>query len=185
MEKWYIRGMVGIYKITSPTGRVYIGQSWDIKGRFRFYKCVGSRTQKILHRSFAKYGINNHTFNIIHELPLDISQEILDEYEIFYLEHYKSLNINMLNIKGAGRGGKHTSETKALMSKQQKESHAINPNRNSGQWRAIYQYEIGGQILRRFNSVAEAARDTGICQSCIINCAAGRTSHAGGFLWRR
>ena len=29
--------MIGIYKITSPTNRVYIGQSVNIKKRFRSY----------------------------------------------------------------------------------------------------------------------------------------------------
>ena len=30
--------VVGIYKITSPSGKIYIGQSIDIQKRFKHYK---------------------------------------------------------------------------------------------------------------------------------------------------
>jgi predicted GIY-YIG superfamily endonuclease len=30
--------MIGIYKITSPSGKVYIGQSWDIYDRWKKHK---------------------------------------------------------------------------------------------------------------------------------------------------
>lgn len=84
MEKWYIGSMVGIYKILSPSGRVYIGQSWDIEKRFSWYSSVKPTTQKLLYRSFNKHGVKNHKFDVICELPSDVSQEILDKYEIFY-----------------------------------------------------------------------------------------------------
>jgi len=33
--------MIGVYKITSPTGKVYIGSSIDIEKRIKHYKSVG------------------------------------------------------------------------------------------------------------------------------------------------
>ena len=60
--------MVGIYKITSPSGRVYIGQSVNIEKRFLSYsKLLRCKTQIKLFRSFLKYGVINHIFETIEE----------------------------------------------------------------------------------------------------------------------
>jgi len=54
--------LIGIYKITSPSKKVYIGQSWNIKERFRKYNYKSN--QQLLMRSFSKYGLENHVFEI-------------------------------------------------------------------------------------------------------------------------
>jgi group I intron endonuclease len=56
----------GIYKITNPRGRVYIGQSIDCEKRiFNYLKYNKVGTQKRLKNSFNKYGRENHMFEII------------------------------------------------------------------------------------------------------------------------
>lgn len=115
--------MIGIYKITSPNGAVYIGQSWVLEERIKSYmykKCVG---QYKIHRSIVKYGWKNHIWEIAHILPLDVTQEILDRYETLYWQSYKDCGIEMLNLKEPGKGGRHSEETKAKM----KEAKKINP----------------------------------------------------------
>ena len=57
--------MTGIYKITSPTGRVYIGQSVDIEQRFKDYNRRPATRQVRLNKSFIKHGIENHLFEVI------------------------------------------------------------------------------------------------------------------------
>lgn len=57
----------GIYKITSPSGRIYIGQSEDINRRFHQYKKLNCKKQWLLYKSFVKYGVDNHIFEIIVE----------------------------------------------------------------------------------------------------------------------
>lgn len=58
--------MTGIYKITSPTGRIYIGQSSDIKRRFEEYKKLNNcKSQPKLYNSFLKHGVESHYFEII------------------------------------------------------------------------------------------------------------------------
>ena len=60
--------MIGIYKITNPKGKAYIGQSKNIDRRFMQYSNLkSSKNQLKLHRSFLKYGIENHNFEIICE----------------------------------------------------------------------------------------------------------------------
>lgn len=72
--------IVGIYKIVSPSGKVYIGQSGDIDKRFKTYSNLQCKGQTLLYKSFIKYGVENHQFEIIHKLPKDVDQPILDSY---------------------------------------------------------------------------------------------------------
>ncbi len=106
---------IGIYKITSPSGKVYIGQSWNIKKRFISYKNCNKR-QVYLYNSFKKYGYNKHFFEIVCCLPKDVTQEILNCYEQLYMDLYRNCNITLLNIREAGPGGKHSDRTRELMS---------------------------------------------------------------------
>jgi len=110
--------IIGIYKITNPSGAVYIGQSWNITKRFATYrrndKYVAS--QVLLFRSLQKYGVENHIFEIIHELPKDVEQRIMDSYEILYMDLYRSGGVILLNLKEGGSYGKHSEESKRKMS---------------------------------------------------------------------
>ena len=103
--------MVGIYKITSATDKIYIGQSWNINKRFREYKNLYCSKQLKIYNSIIKHGWKNHKFEIIHQLPSDISQNVMDGYEIFYWQQYKDCGFDMLNIREPGSQGKHDQET--------------------------------------------------------------------------
>lgn len=104
--------MVGIYKITSPTGNVYIGQSWNIEKRFYdYHKCLAAN-QPALNNSFNKYGIESHSFEVIHELPIDAEQEVLNRYEQLYMDAHRDCGIALLNVKEGGSNGKHAESTK-------------------------------------------------------------------------
>ena len=106
--------MIGIYKITSPSGKIYIGQSWDIDLRFAKYHQVRWDKQRKLYASFKSYGLENHVFEVVHELPKDVDQEVIDIYEILYISQYRELGIELLNIREGGSRGKHSEETKTL-----------------------------------------------------------------------
>jgi group I intron endonuclease len=85
--------MVGIYKITNPNNKVYIGQSVDIKKRFKQYSSLSqTKLQKRLHYSFKKYEIKNHTFEVIEECSI----ELLNERERYWQDYYNVLE-NGLN----------------------------------------------------------------------------------------
>lgn len=109
--------MVGIYRITSPSGGVYIGQSINIPKRWREYRTmITVKGQPSLYRSFLKHGVNNHLFEVIHELPIDVSKTTLDDYEALYMDQHRECGAKMLNIKGGGSYGKHCQETKDKIS---------------------------------------------------------------------
>jgi group I intron endonuclease len=103
--------MVVIYKIQSPSGKVYIGQTWNFKKRMSNYKNMASKKQPMLHRSLLKYGVDNHEFMILHELPNDVDQNILDRYEQLYIDQFRACGTVLLNIREAGSRGKHSAES--------------------------------------------------------------------------
>ena len=63
--------MIGIYKITSPSGKIYIGQSINIEKRINSYKYSASIKQRKIYNSIIKYGIEYHDFTIIEECKLE------------------------------------------------------------------------------------------------------------------
>lgn len=104
--------MIGIYRVVSPTGATYIGQSWKIEKRFSGYKGGwGGKFQPSLYSSFKKYGTENHSFEILHLLPLDVEQSVMNQYEKAYFDAHKDLGIRMMNIRECGSKGKLSPET--------------------------------------------------------------------------
>lgn len=117
--------IVGIYKIVSPTGRVYIGQSWEIGNRWRQHKGMRSKGCQLLNRSFCKYGAEAHEFSVIHKLPHDVSQNVLNEYEIFYIKIYRDANIKLMNLSDGGLNCVPSEETRRKISQSNKGKHFI------------------------------------------------------------
>lgn len=101
-----------IYKITSPTNKIYIGQSWDFISRIGFYKTYKCKNQVKLYNSLLKHSYESHKVEIICSLPEDITQDYLDLYELTYWQFYKDCNFDMLNIRESGRAGRLSEETK-------------------------------------------------------------------------
>jgi len=85
IEELKIVGGCGIYKIESPSGKVYIGQSKNIKQRYRHHLSFSSTNTK-LGRSYLKYGKDNHIFTVI--AYCDIGE--LSEKELYYIHYYNS-----------------------------------------------------------------------------------------------
>lgn len=104
---------IGIYLITSPTGRKYVGQSIDIQKRFTNYKSLNNCiTQRRLYRSFLKHGTDNHQFEII--IECDISK--LNDLERYWQEYYdvchRDKGMNCMLTKSSTRSGRSSQETK-------------------------------------------------------------------------
>jgi group I intron endonuclease len=111
--------MIGIYKITNPNGKIYIGQSINIEKRFISYKKLNCINQPKLYNSFIKYGIDNHTFIILEQCFV----EELNIKERYYQIYYNSINRNGLNCKLTNvndSNGVFCEETKLKMSKSAK-----------------------------------------------------------------
>lgn len=61
----------GIYKITSPTNSVYVGQSTNMSKRWRDYRQGRCPQQRKLYNSIIKYGWVNHVFETLEECERD------------------------------------------------------------------------------------------------------------------
>jgi group I intron endonuclease len=107
--------MIGIYKITSPTNKIYIGQSINIENRVLKYKLNDCKNQKILYSSLKKYGFDNHNFEIL--CYCEISE--LNDKERYYQDLYSAIGLNGLNCKLTtckDRSGLLSEETKRKIS---------------------------------------------------------------------
>ena len=138
-----------IYKITSPDGKVYIGETLrEIEKRWNDYKKLYCISQPKIFNSLKKYGPENHVFEIIEET----NENIIYEREIFWKIHYLNLvNGNIREVlfheiydRGGGNKSKetiekmkeaqkgekngffkkhHTEETKNILSKKHTNTH--------------------------------------------------------------
>ena len=91
--------MIGIYKITNPKGRVYIGQSINIERRFKEYKNNLAKGQLLLNRSFLKYGIYRHIFEIILECEKENLNNLERYFQILFNCVKNGLNCILTNEK--------------------------------------------------------------------------------------
>lgn len=107
--------MIGIYKITNPKGRVYIGQSVDIDNRYSYYKSEACKTQPKLFRSIKKYGFNNHLFEVL----IECSKEELNSLERYYQEFYNVLDngLNCCYVSAKNKPFKRSDESNKRISK--------------------------------------------------------------------
>jgi len=95
-----------IYKITSPSGKVYIGQTVKtLHERIKGHK-KSSTNCTLLKRAIDKYG-DEMKYEHIEEIP----DEILDEREIYWIREYNSLAPNGYNCSSGGNNKKKLSQT--------------------------------------------------------------------------
>jgi group I intron endonuclease len=99
-----------IYKITSPSGRVYIGQTKDYKKRVEAYRHLRCKSQTKLYNSLKKYGFYNHSFDILEHVGDECS---LLEKEKNYIKTLNCINSGLNIALGGNRSpnaGKHLSD---------------------------------------------------------------------------
>lgn len=96
---------IGIYKITNPTGKVYIGQSRDLTERRGAYKRLECRGQYRIYNSIKKYGWKNHSFEIIEECATEDLNKRERYWQDFYdvLNKEKGLNLTLVDTDEAPR----------------------------------------------------------------------------------
>jgi hypothetical protein len=106
-----------IYKLTSPSGKIYIGQTIKtVEKRFKEHLEDANREYKdhckVLNKSLRKYGEFHFKIEVL-ETCLDYN---LDKKEIEYIQKYQSQTPKGMNIKLGGSSGKHHEDTKKKIS---------------------------------------------------------------------
>lgn len=93
-----------IYKITSPNGKIYIGQTINLKERKRAYKGNSFKKQTHLWNNCQKYNWNpSETIEIIDECLCGEGKDSLNEREIYWIDYFDSFR-NGLNCTEGGKG---------------------------------------------------------------------------------
>jgi group I intron endonuclease len=102
--------MIGIYKITSPKGRVYIGQSVDVEKREVDYMHLRNcKAQTKLYRSLVKYGVFNHIFEIVEQCTITQLNERERYWQDFYNVLEEGLNCRLTTTRS--KSGKVSEES--------------------------------------------------------------------------
>lgn len=113
-----------IYKITTPSGRIYVGQTVNFRRRMTEHRYLVKHKTSPLYSSIKKYGFDAHLFGIIHELPDDTTQSIIDEYEKYYISQFTDCGFSVMNLERGGTKGKvgvvKSPETRAKLSEKLK-----------------------------------------------------------------
>jgi group I intron endonuclease len=195
----------GIYKITSPTLRVYVGQSLDIEKRFAGYRVYsGCCRQRRLYNSLKKHGAENHEYAILE--ARDAHQ--LSERERYWQETLDSTGENGLNcrfVTTQDKTGAPSADSLARMRKAQ--SGKNNPNYGKygdknplfgrkrpdhvrvkikayqqTRGRLIEQWSIDGELVKigRFRDFVSDGFNNGNLSSCC----SGRLKTTGGYVFR-
>lgn len=109
----------GIYKITSPTGRIYIGESMNLKNRCKVYLYPSKvKKQRAIYNSLHTHGVDSHVFEILEFCEINY----LKERERYYQEFFDSVK-NGLNCKYTQTNNLpmiHSDKTREIMSNKSK-----------------------------------------------------------------
>lgn len=148
-----------IYCYTSPSGKNYIGQTKrSLKERANFTG-KGYKGSARFWNAIEKYGYENFEVKILAEVPLDI----IDEEEIFYIHIYDSTNEEKgYNIDTGGQN-------------------SIFDTLNSI---VVYQYDLDGNFVQEYPSIADAARALNIYHSGIRKALHHPEKRAADSYWR-
>lgn len=96
-----------IYKITSPSNKIYIGQTSNFKRRMKKYQSFHLSTSRVikqpkLYNSILKHGFESHNIEIIEDnISIELNRDLLDEREIYWISFFDSYK-NGLNCNTGG-----------------------------------------------------------------------------------
>jgi group I intron endonuclease len=161
--------MAEIYKIVSPSNKIYIGQSKNCEHRKIYYRTLNCKGQPKLYNSLKKYGWESHTFEIVE------STDKPNEREIYWICYYNSVE-NGLNCSFGGEGGGNKSDqTKQKISQSMKGKNTWSVGGYTK--KPILQYSLDGEFIKEWNDSSSPKINN------IGNCANGILKSAGGYIW--
>jgi len=113
--------MVGIYKITNPEGKSYIGLSKDIEKRFKSHKGLQFKGNNKLRESLTKYGGDSHLFEVLEEVNIlsltkPQSDSLLRKHERYWINLYETFKDGLNENRGGSGCGSHTEQSKQKIS---------------------------------------------------------------------
>lgn len=203
--------IAGIYKLTSPSGKIYIGKASNLYVRLNNYINLHCKGQRYLYNALLKYGVDNFKIDILFKTDKKYKyiEDLLNAIEIRTIKTFKSTNRDIgYNIKSGGNGGKHSEETKKLIGngnrgKKRSEEFKLNVSKRMSETKRseesnkkrsnsmisknkviVIQYNKNGEFIKEWESASDAYRELNISGTSIANNISGRSKSAGGFVWK-
>lgn len=152
----------GIYKIENLINhKIYIGQSVDIKKRWREHRFSANHKDSKdhnmpIHLAMAKYGENNFSLEILEECD----EKLLNEKEIYWIEKYNSYK----NGYNATIGGCQNHEHLGI---------------------PVELYDLNGKYVTEYPNITEAAKAIGVSRNTIYQILYGQRLSTKGFQFKR
>lgn len=138
---------IGIYKITSPSGRIYIGQSSNLNQRIKDYeKTIHCKGQVRLYNSLVKYGFDKHSFEILEYCEFDKLNTRERHWQDFY-EVIGSKGLNCMLTKCEGKKFVFSEETRKKISDKAK----LNPVMQRQEMRELFSEKFRGEKNPMYN----------------------------------
>lgn len=176
----------GVYVIQNKLNdKIYIGSSHDIYARWASHKS-GLKSKKHgnikLQRAWDKYGIDNFVFKIIKKMILYAETNKSASKKIIKMEQYfldKLLFAKEKNnkFKNLGYNICRTSRLFYGYKNEKMRGHTYG-------MKPVYQYDLNGSFLKKWNGIVEASKYYNISISGISNCCRMRIKTSNGFVWR-
>ena len=201
----------GIYKLTSPSGKCYIGQSTDMVQRILKYKRLQCKSQIKLYNAIQKYGFENFTIEVLYETDTQFKhlKSMLNLMEIKWIKKFNSI-ICGYNIRSGGSFGKHSEESKQKMSKSGKlkiftEEHKLNLSKASqhrketqgiiispetqskmtkSRQKIVIQYTLDGEFIKEWENIYLIENELNISKARLYSTCQGKQKSTAGFIWK-
>ena len=111
----------GIYKLTSPSNKIYIGQSVNLYQRLNCHKNNSTKSKNVIQKCIFKYGWENMTVEILWSSENSENiKEILNKLEEEYIINFDCMVPKGYNLQTGGNSKLASEESKKKMSDQHK-----------------------------------------------------------------
>jgi len=151
-----------VYKITSPSGRIYVGSTISIKNRKYAYKNL-KKSQSKLRNSLNKYGWENHKFEIVWEGDANLRLKFEREIGLSYNVLNKDVGLNLLLPK--------FEDLPTIYSQEMRDKCRTNRLGKKSKWnyKKVSIYNKDGHFIKTFESLKECSLYLNIQSSSISN----------------
>lgn len=175
-----------IYKYTSPSGKVYIGQTTNEKSRRKdFLNTSRNYSGSKINNARDKYGVESFEYEIIFRVESLIEDEvksILNEKEIQYINLFDSFENGYNSDLGGGSATyKRTEESCQKLSESVTEYYKTH---NSAVSRKVLQFTKDGIFIKEWESAAVAAKSLNKEGCSITSVCSKLRNSAFGYIWR-
>lgn len=160
----------------SPSGKPYVGQTYNERNRRKLFFSSRSYGGQKIDRAREKYGPENFTYTVLFKIETndkDLLMKELNEKEDYYISKYDSID-NGYNILHGGCSAYHDYIYTEEMRKKMGETSS----------KAIVQYSLSGEFIKDWPSASEAGRILGIQSALISKCCLRQTKHCRDFIFR-